>query len=82
MTLSLAPAASAQQKRAYTLTELTAMGHGCRSSLYNHIASGHLRAVKRGKRLIVLHEDLENWVSSLPLAEIASTVPPKKRAAA
>ena len=37
MMLTLAPAATAQQRRAYTLSELTAMGHGCRTTLYKHI---------------------------------------------
>jgi hypothetical protein len=79
MALTLATAASAQQRRAFTLAELTAMGHGCRSTLYKHIGSGHLRARKRGKRLVVLLEDLETWLESLPQAAIA-VGPPKKAA--
>jgi hypothetical protein len=53
-------------KRAFELAELEEQGHGCRSYLYEQINQGHLRAVKRGRRTIVLVEDLEKWISALP----------------
>jgi hypothetical protein len=65
-------------KQAYQLSELTELGHGSRSYLYVEIAEGRLRAVKRGRRTIVLVDDLNKWLDKLPEAEIT---PPNKDAA-
>jgi hypothetical protein len=60
-------------KRAYELGELTELGYGSRSYLYLEIGEGRLRAVKRGRRTIVLVDDLNEWLDKLPEAENYTT---------
>lgn len=54
------------KKDAFEIDELKERGYGCRTFLYEQINAGHLRAVKRGRRTIVLAPDLEKWVANLP----------------
>jgi excisionase family DNA binding protein len=57
---------------AYTVAEACAVARTGKTVLYKARRTGALRAVKRGRRTLVLPADLRNWVEQLPAIEAAA----------
>lgn len=53
---------------AYTVQTAAVVSDTSRTILYEEMKSGKLRAVKRGSRTLILAEDLQAWLHSLPAA--------------
>jgi excisionase family DNA binding protein len=45
----------------------------CRDTFYGEVKRGRLRAIKLGKRTLILKTDAEAWAKSLPTLDFAAT---------
>jgi excisionase family DNA binding protein len=62
---------------AHTVPQACSISQCGRTTLYQAIRSGALRAVKRGRRTLILDEDLRRWVQALPPLT-AKSIQPKE----
>ena len=54
------------EKLAYSIDEFHALGGPGRTTFYKLLASGALKAKKRGSSTVILREDAERFLASLP----------------
>jgi excisionase family DNA binding protein len=53
-------------KKAFAVREFCDQYGICRDTFYSEVKCGRLRALKVGKRTLVLKSDAESWAASLP----------------
>jgi excisionase family DNA binding protein len=64
---------------AYTIAEACAAARAGRTAIYAAIREGVLTARKRGRKTLILVEDLRRWVENLPTVEPKAAAFPHPR---
>ena len=60
-------------KEAFAVAEFCDRYGICRDTFYSEVKRGRLRALKLGKKTIVLKSDAEAWRNNLPPLKLATT---------
>jgi hypothetical protein len=60
-------------REAFAVREFCARYRIGRDLFYSEVKRGRLRAVKLGRKTIVLRADAESWAASLPALELGDT---------
>jgi excisionase family DNA binding protein len=63
---------------AFSVAEACSAARIGRTSLYQAIRAGELRALKRGRRTIILANDLRRYLEGLPTLEAAAMTETKR----
>src|SRR5262245_55011488 len=63
------------RQRAMSLAQFCERYGPGRTKAYEEIKSGRLRARKIGKKTIIAEDDAEDWLSQLPVIQIANNSP-------
>jgi excisionase family DNA binding protein len=58
---------------AYSIAEACAVARAGRTAIYDAIREGALVARKRGRKTLILPEDLRRWVEGHPAVQIKSS---------
>jgi hypothetical protein len=69
----------APRKRAYKIRELKEIGGPGHAKAYEDIRAGRLRAVKNGRSTLILAEDFERYLASLPAITSKSDAQPESK---
>jgi excisionase family DNA binding protein len=60
-------------REAFAVREFCARYGICRQTFYDEIRRGRIKAVKLGKKTMILRSDAEAWAKSLPTLDLAAT---------
>lgn len=67
------PERTSLNRLAYSIKEVCQLAAVGRSTLYAEIGEGRLRAVKHGRRTLILTADLQDWIAKWPASRSASS---------
>jgi excisionase family DNA binding protein len=60
-------------REAFAVREFCARYGICRQTFYDEVHRGRLRAVKLGKKTLVLRADADAWVATMPALELSAS---------
>jgi excisionase family DNA binding protein len=60
-------------REAFAVNEFCARYGICRETFYSEVRRGRLRALKLGKKTLVLRADADAWVATMPALELSAS---------